>query len=288
MGNRFPLFPVEASTVAPSVDHLLFYLLGVSIFFTVLIFSAIFYFAIKYRRRSETELPPEIHGSTKLEIAWSIIPFGLAMVMFAWGAKVYFEIERPPDDALDVYVVAKQWMWKLQHKEGQREINELHIPLGRAVKLTMTSLDVIHSFYVPDFRTKQDVLPGRYTTTWFKPTKAGTYHLFCAEYCGTMHSGMIGDIVVMEPSQYAAWVQTGGAFLSLAANGQAIFQQLGCPTCHQMETQGRGPTLIGVYGHSVPLEDGRVVTADENYIRESILAPTAKVVSGFKPIMPVF
>ncbi len=274
--------------MAPSVDHLLFYLLGVSIFFTVLIFSAIFYFAIKYRRRSETELPPEIHGSTKLEIAWSIIPFGLAMVMFAWGAKVYFEIERPPDDALDVYVVAKQWMWKLQHKEGQREINELHIPLGRAVKLTMTSLDVIHSFYVPDFRTKQDVLPGRYTTTWFKPTRVGKYHLFCAEYCGTKHSGMIGWVYVMEPQDYQAWLSGGAGGGSLAENGQKLFQELACDNCHHMDGHGRCPSLQGVYGSKVLLTNGQTVVADDAYVRESILQPNAKVVSGYQSIMPTF
>jgi cytochrome c oxidase subunit 2 len=179
-------------------------------------------------------------------------------------------------------------MWKLQHQEGQREINELHIPVGRDVKMIMTSQDVIHSFYVPAFRIKQDVLPGRYTTAWFHATKPGTYHLFCAEYCGTQHSGMIGQVVVMEPAQYQAWLTGGGVTGSLADSGQAIFQQLGCSTCHRSDTQGRGPNLIGVFGKPVQLEDGRSVLADENYVRESILSPTAKVVAGFKPIMPTF
>jgi cytochrome c oxidase subunit 2 len=179
-------------------------------------------------------------------------------------------------------------MWKLQHLEGQREINELHVPTGRDIKLIMTSQDVIHSFYVPAFRVKQDVLPGRYTTLWFRATRPGTYHLFCAEYCGTMHSGMIGDVVVMEPAQYQSWLSGGAPVGSLAQNGQTLFQQLGCSTCHRSDVQGRGPNLTGLFGRPVQLEDGRSVIADENYVRESILNPAAKVVSGFKPIMPVF
>jgi cytochrome c oxidase subunit 2 len=253
----------------------------------VAIFTMILVFALKYRRRPGWQAE-QIDGSNILEITWSVIPLMIFMVIFAWGAVIYFQERTPPRGASEVYVVAKQWMWKLQHEEGQREINELHIPVGRDVKLIMTSQDVIHSFYVPAFRIKQDVLPGRYTTAWFRATKPGSYHLFCAEYCGTQHSGMIGQIVVMEPAQYEAWLSGGGATGSLAANGQSIFQQLGCPTCHRFDTQGRGPNLMGVFGKPVQLEDGRIVIADENYVRESILSPSAKVVSGFKPIMPVF
>jgi cytochrome c oxidase subunit 2 len=210
------------------------------------------------------------------------------MVIFAWGAFIYFEERTPPQGATEVYVVAKQWMWKLQHEEGQREINELHVPVGRDVKMIMTSQDVIHSFYVPAFRIKQDVLPGRYTTAWFRATKPGVYHLFCAQYCGTMHSGMIGQVVVMEPAQYQTWLSGGGTSGSLAANGENLFQQLGCPTCHRSDSQGRGPALTGLYGKPVELEDGSTIVADENYIRESILSPNAKMVRGYKPIMPVF
>ncbi len=209
------------------------------------------------------------------------------MVIFIWGAVVYFKGRTPPRDATEVYVVAKQWMWKLEHAEGQREINELHVPVGRDVKLIMTSQDVIHSFFVPAFRMKQDVLPGRYTVAWFHATKSGTYHLFCAEYCGTQHSGMIGSIVVLEPAQYEAWM-SGGSTGPLSATGEKIFAELGCVTCHRTDTQGRGPNLQGVFGKPVLLEDGRTITADENYIRESILDPGAKVVSGFKPVMPTF
>ena len=254
---------------------------------SVAIFTMIVVFALRYHRRHGVEAE-QIEGSTALEITWSVIPLGIFMVIFAWGAVIYFKERTPPRGATEVYVVAKQWMWKLEHEEGQREINQLHVPVGRDVRLIMTSQDVIHSFYIPAFRIKQDVLPGRYTTLWFRATKPGVYHLFCAEYCGTQHSGMIGQIVVMEPAQYEAWLGGGAASGSLASNGQSIFQQLGCPTCHRSDVQGRGPNLVGVFGKPVLLEDGRTVIADENYVRESILSPSAKVVNGFKPIMPVF
>jgi cytochrome c oxidase subunit 2 len=208
--------------------------------------------------------------------------------MFVWGAWIFMEMQRPPEDALNIYVVGKQWMWKMQHLEGQREINELHIPVGRPVKLIMTSEDVIHSFFIPAFRTKQDVLPGRYTSEWFKPDKVGSYHLFCAEYCGTKHSGMIGWIHVMEPADYQAWLSGGRAMGSLADNGEKLFQQLACNNCHHLNDQGRCPNLVGVFGQNVQLTGGGVVKADEAYIRESILNPTAKVVAGFQPIMPTF
>jgi cytochrome c oxidase subunit 2 len=289
MGSSLPLFPEQASTVALDVDHLLYYLLSVTVFFTVLIFFCVVYFAIKYRRRSEAELPPqEKHGGLTLEITWSVIPLILAMVMFAWGASVYMTLSRPPDDSLQIYAVGKQWMWKLQHLEGQREINELHIPMGRPVKLTMTSQDVIHSFFVPAFRAKFDVLPGRYTTIWFHPTKPGKYHLFCAEYCGTKHSGMIGWVYVLEPTDYQAWLSGGGAEGSLASQGMKLFQDLACGNCHHLEDQGRCPNLTGVFGSQVLLTNGETVVANETYIRESILNPTAKVVAGFQPIMPTF
>ncbi len=254
---------------------------------TILIFTVVAVFATKYRRRHGREAT-QIEGSLLLEIGWTVIPLGIMMVMFVGGAVLYFHMRTPPRDAAEVYVVAKQWMWKLQHTEGQREINELHVPVGRDTKLIMTSQDVIHSFYVPAFRVKMDVVPGRYTTMWFRPTKAGTYHLFCAQYCGTMHSGMIGEVVVMEPADYQGWMSGGPVAGSLAENGQALFQQLGCSTCHRFDVQGRGPNLTGIFGKPVQLEDGRTVIADEDYIRESIVNSQAKIVSGFKPIMPIF
>ena len=287
MGD-LPLFPVQASTLAPQVDHLLYFLLAVATFFTLLIFGAIFYFAVRYRRRSEHDLPQVVHGGLTLEILWTVIPFGLTMVMFTWGASIFFTASRPPDDALQIYAVGKQWMWKLEHREGRREINELHIPLGRAVRLAMTSEDVIHSFFVPAFRTKQDVLPGRYTTTWFEPTRAGRYHLFCAEFCGTRHSAMIGWVYVMEPRDYQTWLSGGAGEGSLAENGKKLFEQLACDTCHKPDNSGRGPNLTGIFGKNVPLTGGATVKADESYIRESILQPQSKIVAGYDPVMPTF
>jgi len=286
MFDNFPLWPERASTTAANVDALYIFLLIVTALMTGLIFTAVVYFAARYRRQDGV-MAEQIEGSTPLELTWSIIPLFVFLAIFGWGAVVYFKGRTPPRDSTEVYVVAKQWMWKLEHAEGQREINELHVPVDRDVKLIMTSQDVIHSFYVPAFRIKQDVLPGRYTVEWFRATKPGTYHLFCAEYCGTTHSGMIGSIVVMEPAQYEAWM-SGGTTGPLSASGEKIFAELGCVTCHRSDTQGRGPNLQGVFGKPVLLEDGRTVTADENYVRESILDPGAKIVSGFKPVMPTF
>jgi cytochrome c oxidase subunit 2 len=286
MFDNFPLWPQRASSMAGNVDALFIFLIIVSGMMTLLIFCAVLYFAARYRHRKGV-LAEQVEGSTPLELIWTIIPLGVFMVIFGWGAFVYFQSRTPPRDATEVYVVAKQWMWKLEHAEGQREINELHVPVGRDVKLIMTSQDVIHSFFVPEFRMKQDVLPGRYTVAWFRATKPGRYHLFCTQYCGTQHSSMIGDVVVMEPAQYEAWM-SGTNNGPLSAAGEKIFAELGCATCHRSETQGRGPSLLGVFGKPVQLEDGRMITADENYLRESILDPGTKVVKGFKPVMPTF
>ncbi len=286
MSKYLPLWPDRASTIASQVDALYIYLLVVAGAMTALIFIAVAVLAIKYRRRPGHEAE-QIEGSTLLELAWSIIPFFVMLTFFVWGAIIFFQERTPPANATEVYVVAKQWMWKLEHMEGQREINELHVPTGENIKLIMTSQDVIHSFYIPAFRLKQDVLPGRYTTLWFKATQPGRYHLFCAEYCGTNHSGMGGDIVVMEPQDYAQWM-AGGPSSPLQETGRGLFAQLGCATCHRSDVQGRGPNLQGIYNKPVLLEDGRTVIADENYVRESILNPTAKIVSGFKPVMPTF
>jgi cytochrome c oxidase subunit II len=286
MFDNLPLWPERASSMAGQVDAIYIFLLVVCGMVALLVFTCLLYFAARYRSRAGVQAE-QIDGSTPLELTWSIIPLCVFMVFFAWGALVFFKQRTPPRDATEVYVVAKQWMWKLEHAEGQREINELHVPVGRDVKLIMTSQDVIHSFYVPVFRMKQDVLPGRYTVAWFRATKPGTYHLFCAEYCGTQHSGMIGSIVVMEPAQYEAWM-SGGPAGPLSATGEKIFAELGCSTCHRPDTQGRGPNLHGVFGNPVAFADGRTQIADENYIRECILDPGAKRVKGFQPIMPTF
>jgi cytochrome c oxidase subunit 2 len=287
MWKNLPLFPERASAMAWQVDGLYFLLIAVSAFFTLLIFALILVFSIKYRRSVHPHAVP-IEGSLPLELTWTLIPLGICMIFFAWGSLIYFQEARPPKGAMEVYTVGKQWMWKFEHETGQREINQLHVPVGRDVRLIMGSQDVIHSFFVPAFRVKADVLPGRYTSIWFRATKPGSYYLFCSQYCGTQHSGMIGEVIVMEPTAYQAWLSGGGATGTMASNGQQMFQQLGCATCHRSDTQGRGPNLNGVYGKPVLLDDGRTVMADENYIRESILNPTAKIVAGFKPIMPSF
>lgn len=302
MASNFALFPERASTVAGEVDALYLFLVAVSVFFAVLIAALVVVFAVKYRRRSEEERPPGIHGSLALELAWTIIPFGISMIMFVWGAKVYVTLAVPPPNAIEVFVVGKQWMWKLQHLEGKREINELHVPVGQPIKLTMTSEDVIHSFYVPAFRIKQDVIPGRYTTAWFEATRTGTYHLFCAEYCGTEHAKMVGRVVVMEPAEYQNWLagNAGAAAAAvpaakpedpqatMAAAGAELFKKLGCVSCHRAQASPLGPSLANLFGHTVSLQDGTTVVADEDYIRESILNPQAKIVAGYQPIMPTF
>ena len=287
MFSQIPLWPDAASTNAGHVDALYIYLVLICASMTVLIFATLAVFAIKYRRSHNRTAHP-IDGSNLLEVAWTVIPFGIFLTFFVWGAVIFFDERTPPQDSTEVYTVAKQWMWKFEHAEGQREINELHVPIGRDVKMIMTSQDVIHSFYVPAFRIKQDVLPGRYTTAWFHATKAGTYHLFCAEYCGTEHSGMIGWVIVMEPRDYQAWLASGGGNQPMAVTGQPLFAEYGCSTCHRSDTEGRGPNLAGLYGKPVVLEDGRTLIADENYIRESIVDPGAKIVQGFKPIMPTY
>jgi cytochrome c oxidase subunit 2 len=283
-----PLFPESASTMASRVDALYFFLLAVSAFFSALIAGLIVYYAVKYRRRSPDAVGANIHGGLVLELTWTIIPFLITMVIFVWGASVFFAMSRPPDETLNVYVVGKQWMWKFQHLDGQREINELHVPVGRAVKLIMTSEDVIHDVFVPAFRVKADVLPGRYTSIWFQPTVPGRYHLFCAEYCGTRHSGMIGQVVVMEPMAYQAWLSGGSAEGSLASAGSKLFQDLACNTCHRPDAQGRGPVLEGLFGKTQMLQNGETIVVDEAYVRESILTPGAKITAGFQPIMPAF
>jgi len=288
MWADLPLFPPQASTSAWQVDALYFFLLAVSGLMSVLIAGLLVVFAIRYRRGSAASRAHPVTGSLKLELFWTIIPFGVSMVVFVWGAALFFHLSRPPDETMDVLVVGKRWMWKLQHLNGRREINELHVPVGRAVKLTMTSEDVIHSFYVPAFRIKADVLPGRYTSTWFSPTRRGVYHLFCAEYCGTKHSRMIGSVIVMEPDAFQDWLGGGTAQLSAAAAGERLFLNLGCATCHNPESGSRGPSLAGLFGSRVELAGGETMLADEAYLRESILDPKAKMVSGYEPLMPTF
>ena len=282
-----PLFPEQASTLAPEVDNLYFFITAVTAFFALVVVVCVVVFAIKYRDKTGEKVGHPIHGSIPLEIGWSIIPFLVAMVIFVWATVVFFHIVRAPDQALEVYSTGKQWMWRFQHIDGQSEINELHVPVGRPVKVTFTSEDVLHSLYVPAFRVKADAIPGRYSSLWFTATKTGEYHLFCAEYCGTDHSGMIGKVVVMEPDDYQAWLSGGGG-LSLAARGEQLFQQLGCASCHLGDGSGRGPSLVGKYGAEELLTTGVSVPIDDIYIRESILTPQMKLAAGYGPLMPTF
>jgi cytochrome c oxidase subunit 2 len=288
MWSGTPLFPEAASTMATRVDGLYFFLIGLTVFFSLLIAGLIVTYAVKFKRKSPDSVGARIHGGMVLEITWTVIPFVIVMGIFVWGATVFFAMSRPPDETLNIYVVGKQWMWKFQHLDGQREINELHVPVGRPVKLIMTSEDVIHDVFVPAFRVKADVIPGRYTNIWFEATRAGTYRLFCAEYCGTRHSGMIGQVVVMEPNDYQQWLSGGAQEGSLASAGQKLFADLACNTCHRIDAQGRGPVLQNLFGKTVGLQNGETVVVDEAYIRESILTPGSKVVAGFQPIMPTF
>ena len=288
MWSNLPLFPPQASTFAAQVDGLYAFLIAVSVVFGGLIVCLLVYFAVKYRRRTELERPALVQGDIRLELLWTIIPLCLAMTMFTWGASLYVTMFSPPQEALEIHVVGKQWMWKFQHPEGPREINELHVPAGQPVQLLMTSEDVIHSVYVPAFRIKMDAVPGRYTTTWFEAIQTGTFHLFCAEYCGTSHAEMIGRVVVMSPDEYEQWLGGDVTGETPVQTGERLFQQLGCHTCHRAESDGRGPTLVGVFGQTVRLQSGEETVVDEGYLRESILRPNAKVVAGYPPIMPTF
>ena len=296
MFAQITFFPHEASTTARYVDLFLYFLVGICGAVGMLVAVLLIYFAVRYRRRPGQGPPPLTESSTALELFWTLSPLGIFMVMFVWGATIYFDAFRAPDDATTIYVVGKQWMWKLQHPEGQREINQLHVPVGRPFKLLLTSEDVIHSFFVPDFRIHMDVLPGRYTSTWFQATRAGTYHLFCSQYCGTNHAGMIGDVIVMEPAEYQSWLQLH-AEGSLALEGRKTFLKYRCISCHSADENARAPVLEELYGKRVyyhlpgeiaPQTSLRTVIADENYIRESILNPSAKIVAGYENIMPTF
>jgi cytochrome c oxidase subunit 2 len=309
--GKFSFFPEQASRLAPNVDMLYFALIAMSAFFVVIITSLIVLFAIKYRRREGNEIARDVHEHHLMEVAWSFIPLVLGLMLFAWGAHLFLGIYQPaPEGNVEIFAVAKQWMWKFQHPDGRREINDLHVPVGKAIKMTMISQDVLHSFYVPAFRIKQDVLPMRYTSTWFEPTKPGTYHLFCAEYCGTEHSRMIGRVFVMEQADYEAWLASplieggtprdaapmnaaAGGAVAISANepgakGKAVLEAQGCRACHHIDDKVLAPTLEGIFGTEVELTTGAKVKVDENYIRESILTSTLKVVKGYMPVMPPY
>jgi len=286
--GKFHLFPPEASTTARNVDALYFALTLISLFFITVIFLAILFFCIKYRRGSPADRSNPSSGSNLIELGWTTVPTLMGLALFTCGAIDYFRIERKPGNAIDVQVVGKQWMWKLQHAEGKREINELHIPVDQTVALTLISQDVIHSFFVPAFRVKQDVVPGKYTSEWFKPTRTGEYHIFCSQYCGTQHAQMIGRVVVMQPQAYERWLKSGEQTESIVRAGERLFHGRGCSGCHAPNSKFHAPLLEGLYRKPVPLADGTMVTADDQYLRDSILQPAKQISAGYDNIMPSF
>jgi cytochrome c oxidase subunit 2 len=281
------LFPREASTIAPYADALYFYLLLITVVGLVLVGTLVFGFAIRYRK-DKHPVAEHIEGSTLLEATWTIIPLALFLITFVWGALLYFRIYTPPTNAMNIYVVGKQWMWKAEHPGGQHEINSLHVPTGQPIQLTMISQDVFHSFSIPDFRVKREVIPGRYSTVWFEATTPGTYHIFCTQYCGTNHAKMIGEVTVLTPEDYKKWTETSTSGMSLAQNGERLFASMGCNACHSGSAAARGPNLAGVYGSKLQLVNGSEVLVNEAYLRDAILNPSQHITAGYAPIMPTY
>ncbi len=281
------LFPREASTIAPWADALYFFLLLITIVGVVLVTTLIVASRSATARKS-IRSPTQIEGSTLLEATWTIIPLALFLIVFVWGALLYFRIYNPPTNSMNIYIVGKQWMWKAEHPGGQHEINNLHVPTGRPVQLTMISQDVFHSFSIPDFRVKREVIPGRYSTVWFEATDPGTYHIFCTQYCGTKHSGMIGEVTVLSPEDYKKWTETSTSGMSLAQNGERLFASMGCNACHNGNAAARGPSLAGVYGSTLQLTNGSQVRVTDAYLRDAILNPSQHITAGYAPIMPTY
>jgi cytochrome c oxidase subunit 2 len=281
------LFPAEASGIAPYVDSLYFFLVAMTIFGTTFVAILLLVFSVRYRRE-KNPVATQIEGSTLLEATWTIIPLAIFLLTFVWGALLYFRIYDPPANAMNIYIVGKQWMWKAEHPGGQHEINALHVPMGKPIQLTMISQDVFHSFSIPDFRIKREVIPGRYSTVWFEPTQVGTYHLFCTQYCGTQHAGMVGTITVLTPGDYKKWLEQSNSGQSLAQNGERLYASMGCNSCHNGTAAARGPSLAGVYGSKLTLTDGRQILVDDAYLRDAILNPSEHVTAGFAPIMPTY
>lgn len=285
--TNFALFPPEASTIAPQMDALIFFMVLVSLVGLTIVVLLVVGFSILYSKQRHP-IAVQIEGSTLLEATWTIIPLGLFLIMFVWGSLIYFRVYTPPANAMNIYVVGKQWMWKVEHPGGQHEINALHIPSGRPIQLTIISQDVFHSFSIPAFRVKREAIPGRYTSVWFQATEPGTYHLFCTQYCGTNHSAMIGEIVVMKPEDYKTWLDGSTSGASLAQNGERLFASLSCSACHNGRPDARGPSLASVYGSKLALASGGTVLVDDAYLREAILNPSQHITQGYAPIMPTY
>src|ERR1700675_4706015 len=285
--TNFALYPPEASKIAPQMDALYFFMVLVSMIGMTIVILLVTSFSVLYNKKRHP-VAVQIEGSTLLEATWTIIPLGLFLIMFVWGALIYFRVYTPPANAMNIYVVGKQWMWKAEHPGGQHEINSLHVPIGRNVQLTMISQDVFHSFSIPDFRVKREVIPGRYSTVWFNATTPGTYHIFCTQYCGTNHSVMIGEVTALSPDDYEKWTQESTSGMSLAQNGERLFASMGCNSCHSGSAAARGPNLAGVYGSKLQLTNGSQVLVNDAYLRDAILNPSQHITAGYAPIMPTY
>ncbi|WP_448192571.1 cytochrome c oxidase subunit II [Azospirillum sp. sgz301742] len=288
MGGDLQFLPATASSHASQMNWLFAGLVAASGVILILVFGLMIVFCVRYRRGSSAERGDTLKKTWKVETGWTTATFVAFLGLYVWGAYLYIDIHRPPADATDIYVVGKQWMWKVEHPGGQREIDTLHVPVGRPVRLVLSSQDVIHDFAVPAFRIRQDAVPGRTEVLWFTPTTVGEYHLFCAEFCGTDHAHMGGSVVVMEPAAFQRWLDAQGAGETLAQEGAALFRQYGCSGCHGAASTVHAPPLEGLYGRPVPLANGRTVVADDRYIRDSILMPKAEIAAGYPPIMPSF
>jgi cytochrome c oxidase subunit 2 len=285
---QVPFWPATASGYASQIDVLFGALLIVGALTAGLVFFLMLFFANKYRHGSNADRSGTTKKTWRFEVSWTAATLLIFVGLAVWGADIYLHLYNPPANAVQIFVVGKQWMWKAQHPGGQREINELHVPVGQPIRLVLASQDVIHSFFIPALRIKQDVVPGRYETMWFRADKVGRYHLFCAEYCGTDHAHMGGWITVMNPRDFGRWLRAQGGEETLAAQGKDLFRRYGCSGCHEPGGTVRAPRLEGVFGSPVPLSDGSVVIADERYVRDSILDPKAQVAASYAPVMPTF
>lgn len=283
-----PLWPESAGAYAARIDFLFICLLVIAFLTAGLVIFLLTFFATKYRHGSNADRSGSTTKTWRWEVGWTTASLLIFVALAIWGASIYLRLYNPPPDALQIFIVGKQWMWKAQHPGGQREINELHVPVGQDIRLVMASQDVIHSFYIPALRIKQDVVPGRYETLWFRADRPGRYHIFCSEYCGTDHAHMGGWLTVMNLREFAEWLRSEGGEGTLAAQGAQLFRQYGCSGCHEPGGTVRAPQLEGLFGSPVPLSDGKVVVADDRYIRDSILDPNAQVAAGYQPVMPTF
>lgn len=285
--------PEQASTFAKNYDALFLTITALAVFFTIVVFSMVLFFVVKYRRGKKADRSNPVHDHLKVELTWTIIPTILGLLIFVWGAQVFVQQRTIPEDALEIHVIGKQWMWHVQHPDGTLENNEIHIPKGVPIKLTMISQDVVHGLYIPQFRVQYHVVPGRYTTTWFQATKTGRFNLFCSMHCGTQHSEMGGYVYVMEPEEYAAWLEKdGNRFVetpkSLVQAGEQLWNEKRCSTCHGAQDSDLGPSLVGILGRQRQMTDGRKVVADEAYIRNSILNPWDQIVAPYSQTMPSY